>query len=262
MSRPMSDPLDAGIVSRLLGPLSSRFEVRVSPCCDSTSSELLRQTLPSDGHVVVLAAEVQTAGRGRSGRSWESLPGSSLTFSILWPWPHAPARLSGLSLVVGLGLLRAASALGARSIQLKWPNDLICADGKVAGILCEVRQPDAVVIGIGINVHQVPSAAAVDAAALASCLSGPISRNALLARILEELLGELTRFAEAGFGPFREAWNAHNAYDGVEVRLKGVRDDAYTSGICQGVDENGALVVDTAGGRRHFLSGELSLRPT
>ncbi|MCG3187024.1 MAG: Bifunctional ligase/repressor BirA [Rhodocyclaceae bacterium] len=261
MPRPMSDPLDAGIVGGLLEALSPRFEIRVRPYCDSTSSELLRQSLPSDGRIVVLATEVQTAGRGRSGRSWASLPGSSLTFSILWPWPHAPARLSGLSLVVGLGLLRAVSALGARSIRLKWPNDLICAAGKVAGILCEVRQPDAVVIGIGINVHRAPEAA-VDAAALASCLSGPISRNALMARILEELFGELTRFAESGFGPFRQAWNAHHAYDGVDVCLKGVRDDAYISGICQGVDEDGALVVDTAGGRRHFLSGELSLRPT
>ncbi|MBM3367542.1 MAG: biotin--[acetyl-CoA-carboxylase] ligase, partial [Betaproteobacteria bacterium] len=109
---------------------------RVVARCGSTNTALLEETHPGP---LLLAAEAQTAGRGRRGRRWRSAPGAGATFSILRRMRCAPAALSGLSLAVGVAAARALRALGAVATQVKWPNDLVVGEAKLGGILIETR---------------------------------------------------------------------------------------------------------------------------
>ena len=129
---------------------------------DSTSSELMRRMQRRDVHGVALAAECQTAGRGRRGRAWTAVAGGSLTFSLGWRFEQGAGFLAGLSLAVGVAVARALEAEGYTDIALKWPNDLIHRHLKFGGILIELNGdalgPSTTVIGIGLNVRLPDSA--------------------------------------------------------------------------------------------------------
>ena len=105
----------------------------------STSTELLRRAQRKDIHATVLAAEWQTAGRGRRGRKWTAVAGGSLTFSLGWRFDQGAGYLAGLSLAVGVAVIRALEAEGLPGVELKWPNDLIHRHLKVGGILVELN---------------------------------------------------------------------------------------------------------------------------
>ena len=151
--------IDPHRLSSLLGAACGRFAVDALAECDSTNSVLLQragQGAPS-GSVVV--ADRQTAGRGSRGRRWESSPGASLTFSLLWRFEGGVHRLAGLSLAVGVALVRALAACGAPGITLKWPNDILLDEAKLGGILVELQGAEGcslAVIGIGINLAPPP----------------------------------------------------------------------------------------------------------
>ena len=145
------EALDAGGVAEALGELAGVFSLEILPECDSTNSRLLDNPPSGDGRVHVLAAERQTAGRGRRGRAWQSWPGAGLTFSLLWrfaPAAHVPA---GLSLVVGLAVARTLEELGVEGVALKWPNDVLIQGKKLAGILVELSSGR----GRGLAVRQL-----------------------------------------------------------------------------------------------------------
>ena len=115
------------------------LQVEVSDQIDSTSTELLRRAPRRDIHGAVLAAEWQTAGRGRRGRPWTAVAGGSLTFSIGWRFEQGAGFLAGLSLAVGVAVARALEKEGFEGIELKWPNDLVFRHHKLGGILIEVN---------------------------------------------------------------------------------------------------------------------------
>lgn len=242
------------------------WRISVHDAADSTNSELARAAQNRDIHGEALAVELQTAGRGRLGRSWKSPFACSLTFSLGWRFAQGVGALSGLSLAVGLAVTTALERLGAHGIKLKWPNDLVLDGRKLGGILIEVQGdalgPSTAIVGVGLNVR--------DAARIAQELDLPVAdlgdarlveldRNHLLAAVLDELATMLDRFARDGFKPFREEWNRRDAYRAARVRLLRTG-AAAVEGTAQGVDAEGALVLQTAGGRARFLSGELSLR--
>src|SRR5207245_9958148 len=108
---------------------------RIVDQLDSTSSELLRRASRRDIHGAMLAAEWQTAGRGRRGRVWTAVAGGSLTFSLGWRFEQGAGFLAGLSLAVGVAVIRALEAAGFDGIALKWPNDLVHRHCKLGGIL-------------------------------------------------------------------------------------------------------------------------------
>ncbi len=124
---------------------------------DSTSSELLRRAPRRDIHGAAIAAEWQTAGRGRRGRAWNAVAGGSLTFSLGWRFEQGAGFLAGLSLAVGVGVIHALEKEGIQGVGLKWPNDLIHRHLKVGGILVELNGdalgPSTVVVGVGLNVR-------------------------------------------------------------------------------------------------------------
>ncbi|AOY92066.1 biotin--[acetyl-CoA-carboxylase] ligase [Cupriavidus sp. USMAA2-4] len=239
----------------------------------STNADLTqacRQAAWSDTAMVRLAYR-QTAGRGRQGRPWQGQAG--MTFSVALPLPLAPARLSGLSLGVGLAVAEALAdcdaGLGA-AVGLKWPNDLQIDGRKLAGILIESvpsgPQQLWAVIGIGLNLVRD---AAMEAA-LGRQLSGVSERMAAFdpardpTRLLAAILGRLAEMRQAfvahGFAPLAPRWSARDAYRDQPVRL--LHDGrVLCEGIARGVDGEGQLLLETATGLERINSGELSLRP-
>lgn len=269
------DFLDASKVHARLATLAEErgtplaLAVEVVDQVDSTSSELMRRAQRKDVHGVALAAEWQTAGRGRRGRTWTAIAGGSLTFSLGWQFEQGAGFLAGLSLAVGVAVVRALEADGFRDIALKWPNDLIHRHMKVGGILIDLNGdalgPTTTVIGVGLNVRLPPAARSeipvpvTDLTAVAGKRAPPIDRNRLLARLLAELAGVLDRYANEGFAPFAAEWQHRHAYQGKSVRLL-LPDGASVTGKVAGVDASGALVLADGPRRARFLSGEITLR--
>lgn len=255
--------LDGEAVSKMLG--DKGFDIEIRDSVDSTSSELMRSNGP---HGKVLAAELQTGGRGRMGRAWMAEPGGSLTFSVAWKFERGASFLSGLALATGLALARAMQDCGLEGIALKWPNDLLYGFRKLAGILIEVKGdmlgPTFVVIGIGINFslsektkeHIDQAVTCIDALPFADP-----GRNRLFAAILAELADVLEKFGKEGFAPFREEWSGYHAYHMRRARLR-LPSGKTEEGMVCGVSEAGEILLDTDRGRLAFASGDVSLRGT
>jgi len=243
------------------------YDVQVEDSVDSTNSRLLAHAQQGGGHKRVLAAELQSGGRGRRGRTWHGLLGGSLTFSLLWRFNRPLTGLSGLSLVVGLALARALQSMGVAGIGLKWPNDVLLDGRKLAGILIETQgdmlSAATAVIGIGVNVHAgegLAVQAAQPVADLAEAMAHLPDRNALLVAILSEMDKVLHAFDGEGFAPFASAWQDLHAWQGRTLQVitpAGVS----AQGEAVGVDGEGALLLATEAGMQRIHSGEVSLRP-
>jgi BirA family biotin operon repressor/biotin-[acetyl-CoA-carboxylase] ligase len=248
-----------------LGKQAGRFDIEILDQTGSTNSDMLGRATRGAVSGSVLAAEIQTQGRGRRGRDWHSSPGGALTFSILWRFDQGAGFLSGLSLVVGIALARVLRKHGAADIMLKWPNDLLWRHLKLAGILIElagdVMGPTVAVIGIGINLRLPESVKArIDQPVVDLARIGvEEDRNLLFARILGGLDTVLRQFSAEGFAPFREEWDALHAYQDKMVRVR-MPDKSEIEGRVSGVGEDGALLLQTRSGPRKFYGGELSMR--
>ncbi|HNH24997.1 MAG TPA: biotin--[acetyl-CoA-carboxylase] ligase, partial [Accumulibacter sp.] len=217
--------LDSARLRTLLGAAGDRFALETLAECPSTNSLLLERALRSAvPENTLLVADRQTAGRGRMGRHWSSSAEGSLTFSLSWRFTGPPAKLSGLSLAVGLAVARGLDACGASRITLKWPNDIVLDGGKVGGILIEleaVADGMLAVIGIGLNL-QLPAGDPGDflhpPAALAQVLPVP-DRHQVLAQVLLSLTEVLDHFAVSGFAVLRDDWQSRHAWQDRPVRL-------------------------------------------
>lgn len=265
LMRPLS-LLDAARLNNALGPLAGAFELEIVNSLDSTNSELLARAAQGAPGGLVLAAEQQSAGRGRRGRAWRSQLGHALTFSLLWRFACGARELAGLSLAVGIALTRALRATGAAEARLKWPNDILLPTGKLVGILIEMQGdmlgPSAAVIGIGVNVRgDAAVSAAVDqpVADLEAVTGVAVDRNVLLAALLCELHAVISAFAAGGFAPLRAEWQALHAFQDQPVSLQ-LPDGSELRGLARGVADDGALLLDTDGVITRHHSGECSLR--
>ena len=261
----IAEPPDLLDGERLTALLNRAFAVEILDECPSTNGVLLERARRDGPDALALACEHQTAGRGRRGKRWESGIGTDLTFSVLWRFRRGAGALSGLSLAVGVALVRALARLGHEGVQLKWPNDLHLHGRKLGGILIEVTGdrlgPCAVVVGIGLNVRWSPARTdAVDqpATGLSENDVGVPSRTKLLAGLLVELRSALEQFARAGFAPFRAEWLRYHAWQGRQVTLR-VAEGTVADGEAVGVGEDGALLLRSARGVERFHNGELRL---
>ena len=244
---------------------------------DSTNTALLARAVHSPIAGCVLAAEVQTAGRGRRGRTWLSPFGRNLAVSVGMLIERPVAEIGALSLVVGVAVRRALLDHGLGRVELKWPNDVLLHGRKLAGILIELARavaPVEVVLGIGVNVGcaaRVSERIDQSVADVAEEIARP-SRNELLARILDHLLAACRQFDAAGFEPFRDEWNEAHRYRGNDVVVTpaavggagaGGRPAAPAgfAGTVLDVRADGALRIETADGVRTFTGGEVTMRP-
>ena len=261
--------LDVERIRGLLGVAAKRVDVEVLAGIDSTNSELMRRAVTGAPGGMCLAAEMQTAGRGRRGRDWHSALGASLTFSLLWRFDTGAAQLGGLSLVVGLAVLRALHKSGLRdaeSVALKWPNDIVADGAKLAGVLIETQGemlgPTTVVIGIGINVSlsdKMKTGIDQPATDVRSLCAQTPSRNRMLACVLQELVMVLDEFRQRGFQSFKSAWREHHALQGKAVRVV-FADGSAQDATVKDVADDGALIVTVKGKQLHVTAGEVSLR--
>jgi BirA family biotin operon repressor/biotin-[acetyl-CoA-carboxylase] ligase len=239
---------------------------------DSTNRYLIDSPAPPIQHASVCVSEVQTAGRGRRGRSWLAPFGSGVIFSLSWQFAEAPPTFSALSLAVGVAMIRALRRFGATSAQLKWPNDLVHGQRKLGGILIEMRGeasgPARVVIGVGINLR-LPSATRLALAEQQAALVTDVhemlhdrtpQRNILLAAMIDELIAMLRQFERHGFAAFADEWQACDSLANASVRVLSANETI--SGIARGVAPDGALLVEVNGQLQRFMSGDVSLRAT
>ena len=261
------EPLDAPAIRRVLSPAARKrlglLEMHWK--LDSTSSELVRRAaqLPDCSFIF---AETQSAGRGRRGRDWLSPPAGNLYFSCLKRFEGGYAALSGLSLAVGVAVLRALQDSDVHGVELKWPNDLVVQTAKLAGILIELGGeflgPCHAVIGIGLNVHLPASTRTAigqpvtDLDTLAEG-SAP-KRTALAAALIERLCEALEVFAQRGFAAFASDYAKHDALFGRVLHVDDPR--GAFDGTGAGVDARGALRVRTRSGVRTLDSAEVSIR--
>ncbi len=256
------DLLDVEAVVRHEPSLAELFQLELLMSTPSTNRLLMQRQSDIGIHGQVVFAEVQTAGRGRLGRQWQSPFAQQLALSVGWEFAGGVAALEGLSLVVGLAVVDAVAALGVKGAGLKWPNDVLLNGKKLAGVLLELSGdatgPCQVVIGIGLNVH-LDDCDLIDQPWTSLRQAGyQVQRNALAAALLDALAKRLKCFAEEGFSSLQKDWIAHHVYQDQEVSLLGLREGQ--SGICRGVDAGGALLLEIAGEVKSFNGGEVSLR--
>ena len=259
--------LDENSVLNAIGEQRAWFNLQILDEVKSTNTYLMQNKNAS--HATCVAAHIQTHGKGRRGRAWVSQLGASLTFSLLWRFQCGAAALSGLSLAVGVALIRALNALGVDDVQLKWPNDVLILDEnkqgkKLAGILIELQGdlegPSVAVIGIGFNLNlpkkvlQSIDQPAIDLASLKA-----IDQNILLGTLLKHLADVLSGFEAHGFIGLRDEWLGYHAYENKPVRML-LPNGTDVSGVVKGVAEDGILLVETALGLQRFSAGEISLR--
>jgi BirA family biotin operon repressor/biotin-[acetyl-CoA-carboxylase] ligase len=223
--------------------------VRWDEVTESTNATALAMAAEGTPVWTLVAAGHQTAGRGRQGRTWLDRPGSALMCSLVLRPRLEPDHVGLVSLAAGAAMAEIASALSAREVRCKWPNDLVIEASKVGGILGETEIREGrlrhVVVGIGVNLDApegVPEAGAI----------GRVSEEALLS-------GFLQRFRSLIEGPSEEIlarWRTVSATLGRRVEATTVGGDTVR-GVAADLDETGALLVDTDTGRRTVVFGEI-----
>jgi BirA family biotin operon repressor/biotin-[acetyl-CoA-carboxylase] ligase len=240
-------------------------EVDVHSIIDSTNDYLMRR-LPNNlkqGQVCI--AEYQSAGRGRRGRQWISPFGSQIYISMYWYLEQGLSAAMGLSLVTALAVSDAVRAVSGVQVQLKWPNDIYIDGVKLAGILIDLEgqalEPSHSVIGIGLNVD-IPEQAAqmIDQrwTDLQSHSNSKIDRNTLSAKLIYCLHRRLLQHQNEGLIAMLDEWHAHDVY--LNKRVKLLTGERVTKGVCRGINNQGALLLEIDGTIKPIYGGEVSLR--
>ena len=257
--------LDAERIQASLGAEASAglVELQICESLDSTNRLAMERAQEGGAHGYVCLAEHQSHGRGRRGRQWASPYGQSVYLSAVAEFDDGAAVLEGLSLAVGVALVRALKRAGVNDVGLKWPNDLLSNGRKLAGILLEMSGDVAgvcqVVVGIGLNVSVAAGAADIDQPWVdVAELVPSVSRNELVGFILDELLPLLLNYQRTGFAAYRDEWEALHVHRGAEIELSTVAQT--TRGVALGVTQTGALRVEVDGVEQVFNGGEVSVR--
>lgn len=245
---------------RLLDLLrDTRLDVEVLDESPSTNLEVSKRARTGAEHGTTVVAEHQTAGRGRLNRTWETPARAALTFSVLLRPQVSPARWPWLPLLTGLAVRRALAAAGVAS-GLKWPNDVLVGEQKVAGILVERVDTDrgpAAVVGVGLNVSTtaeelpVPSATSLTLAG-----AGTVDRTELLAGLLRALVEEFDAWHTGGADELRATYTAACVTIGQEVRVDLPTGKPLT-GRATAVDESGRLLVEHGDQRTTVGAGDV-----
>ncbi len=266
----LTEPLQLLERERILAVLdvkqSARLERLDIVWSTASTNRLAFDLAPSRaGQVAGVLAEHQSAGRGRRGRRWESPLGRNLYLSLIWHFGGDVTNLSGLSLVVALAVLRTLQQEGAQGIGLKWPNDVLWQDRKLCGVLLEMQGestgPWQVVMGVGLNVAMEDHPGLhierpwVD---LRTVLGGSPDRNRLAGTLLAELIDMVDDYQRHGLSPFLEEWRQHDVTANRPVELQFA--ERTVRGTARGIDEQGALLLESDGAVQAHHAGEVSLR--
>jgi BirA family biotin operon repressor/biotin-[acetyl-CoA-carboxylase] ligase len=234
------------------------FEVRHYDSIGSTNDEAMRLAREGAAHGTVVHADQQVAGRGRLSRRWSSPPGNLYLSIVLRP-DVPPARAVEIGFVAALAVADAVDALLPRQMRatVKWPNDVLVREGKVSGILLE-QDGDALILGIGVNVLQAPSGVSHQVSTVVSC-GGLATVDGIRDRLLAALAGWLDTWEQNGFAPVRTTWlaRAHPIGSALSVHVG----EQFVSGTFAGIDDDGALLLDSPAGRVRITAGDVQALP-
>ena len=260
--------LDAALIRRLLSERTSAQldDLECFASIASTNTYLLEQVPPKADRFRVAIADHQTAGRGQRHRHWESPAGAGLYLSLAYTFDEPPEQLSSLTLAIGIGIVDALRQLEIEGVSLKWPNDIVALDGKLGGILTEVRSRAddyvTVVTGIGLNIEMpdgveiaVDSTWARRAIDVRSVVENVPAREEIAAGIIEAICAAMKKFETLGFAGFSQDWVQHDWLQGREVTVD--LPAGRITGIASGVDTDGALLVDTGKEKARVVSGSI-----
>ncbi|WP_053124330.1 MULTISPECIES: bifunctional biotin--[acetyl-CoA-carboxylase] ligase/biotin operon repressor BirA [unclassified Pseudomonas] len=246
-----------------IAEMAPGWPVAVFDSIDSTNAEGLRAIGQGRSAPFLVLAERQVSGRGRRGRKWVSPFADNLYYSLVLRIDGGMRQLEGLSLVVGLAVMHTLRKVGVAGAGLKWPNDVLVGNKKIAGILLELVGDPAdvchVVLGIGINVN-MQAAEEVDQQWTSVRLeSGQVcDRNALAVQLSEQLQAYIQRHQDRGFSALQAEWQEGHLWQGRSVSL--IAGTNQIDGVVLGIDNQGALRLQVDGVEKLFSGGELSLR--
>ena len=233
---------------------------------DSTNSYLMEHSRNNAESGFVCFAEHQTAGKGRRGRQWVSPYGSNIYVSMLWRFQQGGiTSTAGLSLAIGVAVIRALKLYGINDVGLKWPNDIYSQGKKLGGILIEVSGeadgPCAAVIGLGLNLflpeHQAQTI--TQAWTDLTQVSGeiPVLRNQLAGTLLNEMLAVVNGFEMDGIKAYLDEWRSYDCLKGKAATL--FIGQQQIEGIVEGIDDKGLILIKKPDGLvQAFASGEVS----
>ncbi|VVO06082.1 bifunctional biotin--[acetyl-CoA-carboxylase] ligase/biotin operon repressor BirA [Pseudomonas fluorescens] len=239
------------------------WPVLVFDSIDSTNAQALRSIERGMAPPFLVLAERQTAGRGRRGRKWVSPFAENVYYSLVLRIEGGMRQLEGLSLVVGLAVMRTLQELGISGAGLKWPNDVLVGQKKIAGILLELVGDPAdvchVVLGVGINVNmQMTEEVDQQWTSVRLETGKAFDRNLLVAHLGDMLQAYLIRHQESGFAAIQAEWEQNHLWQGRAVSLiAGVN---RIDGVVMGINRQGALRLKVGDVEKVFSGGELSLR--
>jgi BirA family biotin operon repressor/biotin-[acetyl-CoA-carboxylase] ligase len=261
-------PLDVDLLRRALEGSSGMWRrIDVVEETGSTNADLLARVASGDNvNGVVLVAEHQTAGRGRHGRQWFAPPRSQITLSVGVGAAEVPAQAWGwLPLATGVAVVDALNEVASVTAALKWPNDVLAGDGKLAGILAEVAAPQPVIIlGLGLNVTMTAEEAPDPAATSLSMLGVPLTdRNVLMQAVLRNLAARLSswRNAKGADDMLANDYRTCSLTLGTRVRAT-LPGDRTVEGTAADIDELGRLRIDTGTETVTVSAGDIAhLRP-
>lgn len=235
---------------------------------NSTNDYLFSQAREKPERNIACLAEQQTHGKGRRGREWISPFGNNVYLSLLWHFKSAPGEIVGLSIAVATAVTKTLEQLGiSNGLTLKWPNDILWKNKKLAGILLEmIAEPNntcSVVIGIGLNTQlSDKDSARIDqpSTSVSDILEKAVSRNEISGLLLNSLVDTIEQFQRDGLQTALEEWKKYDHFAGQNVTLHTAEQNI--NGIMQGLGDRGELLLlnpETNQLQRH-LSGRVTLR--
>lgn len=250
------------------GTASQLDELQYFDEIDSTNRFLLDRPAPAPGRFRIALADYQSAGRGRMGKTWSAPRGASISMSVSCAFRDVPEHFSSLSIAMGVAVADALLAIGARKLAVKWPNDIFAGDAKLGGILIETRGAAkanaAIVVGLGLNFDFAghdPDGIAPDRpwpiADLRQCVDLIPEKLFLECKLIEGICDALRQFEAQGLAPFVDGWNRSDWLRGRQTTVDTA--SGPINGIAQGIDDGGALLLQTRQGQRRISSGSVML---
>ena len=260
-------PLDRNLIQDQLSQTPIK-KISIFPVLDSSNEWALQHA--DCGEVCLV--EAQTAGRGRRGRQWHSPPQSNIYLSLKWCFESIPEQMGLLSLVVAVAVSECLRTLGIRGHGIKWPNDIVYQNRKLAGILIESKGSlNTVVIGIGLNVHMVQAqvdSQEIDQAWISideilqstvTTMDEPVNRNLLVAQLLKQLLKQLSHFNHLDFKQFLSQWQSWDVLKQTTVEV--LENCNPIQAQVMGITSQGALRLCLANGSEKIVhSADVSIR--
>ena len=238
------------------------LDIEIHRVTTSTNDVVVQRLSSGHSTSILCAAEMQTAGKGRRGRSWVSPFGRNIYLTYGCVVQCRASELSGLSLVIGMTVVDVLRAVGIEQVGLKWPNDILLEGGKLGGILVDLSSSPngvGVVVGLGLNLSlTLTDKDLIDQPCTVAGSDIGVSRNVLLGKLCGEILNVIRKFENTGFKVFCERWTSYNLHHGHRVNV--IRGEEISSGLDCGVDIEGNLLLLTDSGMEVYGSGEVSVR--